>query len=188
MRNREKLLLIPALILAAVAGSAREAGAAAEHPDQFTGSLVNTFAGARSSQPFTLSIDHYAGSAEVQHLTGLLAEKGPYSLRDELWKHSAGYLTIGGRLGYPVAAVIEQDTPTGRKLKVLLNRSLSPFEVQYYTRSSHYPFAVIELDLDRNGNGEGRLIGAAKMQVRGDTLTIKSLGAQPLRMLAVRES
>ena len=199
MRTARKSLLIPALVLAAAAGTAIAAGtaraaasaasaASLAHPDQFTGSLVNTVAGARSSQPFILSVDHYAGGAEVQYLTGLLAEKGPYSLRDELWKHSAGYLRIGGRLGYPVAAVLSQDTATGRKLTVVLNRPLSAFEVQYYARSSMYPFTVLELDLDQNGAGHGTLIGAARMRMRGDTLEVQSLGVQPLRLLAVRAS
>jgi hypothetical protein len=196
MRTPRKSLLIPALVLAAAAGTAIVAGtapaaasaAASAHPDQFTGSLVNTVAGARFSQPFILSVDHYAGGAEVQYLTGLLAEKGPFSLRDELWKHSAGYLRIGGRIGYPVAAVLSQETATGRKLTVVLNRPLSAFEVQYYARSSMYPFSVLELELDQNGEGHGTLIGAARMRMRGDTLEIQSLGVQPLRLLAVRAS
>ena len=196
MRTAHKSLLIPALVLAAAAGTAIAAGTApaaaaagaSAHPDQFTGSLVNTVAGARFSQPFILSVDHYTGDAEVQHLTGLLAEKGPYSLRDELWKHSVGYLQIGGRLGVPVAAVLSQDTATGRKLTVVLNRPLSAFEVQYYARSSMYPFSVLELDLDQNGAGQGTLIGAARMRMRGNTLEIQSLGVQPLRLLAVRAS
>jgi hypothetical protein len=196
MRAPCKSFLIPALVLAAAAGTAIAAGtapaaasaAASAHPDQFTGSLVNTVAGARFSQPFILSVDHYAGDAEVQRLTGVLAEKGPYSLRDELWKHSAGYLRIGGRLGYPVAAVLSQDTATGRKLTVVLNRPLSAFEVQYYARSSMYPFSVLELELDQNGEGHGTLIGAARMRMRGNTLEIQSLGVQPLRLLAVRGS
>lgn len=195
MRTPRKLHLVPALVLAAAAGTALAAGTASAaeavasaHPDQFTGSLVNTVAGARFSQPFILSVDHYAGEAEVQRLTGVLAEKGPYSLRDELWKHSAGYLRIGGRIGYPVAAVLSQETATGRKLTVVLNRPLSAFEVQYFTRSSKYPFTVLELELGPNGAGEGKLIAAAKMQLHGDTLTIESLGIQPLRLLAVRAS
>jgi hypothetical protein len=200
MRTARTSYLIPALVLAAAVGTAIAAGTApaaasaaasvapSAHPDQFTGSLVNTVAGARFSQPFILSVDHYAGDAEVHRLTGLLAEKGPYPLRDELWKHSAGYLRIGGHIGYPVAAVLSQDTATGRKLTVVLNRPLSPFEVQYYARSSMYPFTVLELDLDQSGAGHGTLIGAAKMQMHGDTLTIESLGVQPLRLLAVRAS
>jgi hypothetical protein len=191
MRTPSKSHLIPALVMAVsagIAGAAAAAGAASAHPDRFTGSLVNTVAGARASQPFILSVDRYADGAEVQRLIGLLADRGPYAVRDALWQHTAGYLRIGGRIGYPVAAVLSQDTATGRKLTVVLNRPLSAFEVQYFTRSSRYPYSVLELDLDRNGAGEGKIIAAAKMRMHGDTLTIESLGTQPLRLLAVHAS
>lgn len=186
MRTPTRLYVIPALVMAAALGTAIAAGAVAEHPDQFTGNMVNTL-GVRFNQPFILSVDHYADDADVQRLTGTLAAKGQYSLRDELWRqHSAGYLRVGGRLGYPVAAVLSQETANGRTLHVVLNRPLSLREVQYFSRSSRYPFTVLELNVDKNGKGDGRLLGAAKMQMHGDTLEFESLGIQPIRLLAVR--
>jgi len=82
--------------------------------------------------------------------------------------------------------VLANETPAGRTIHVVMNRVLSPFEVQYYTRSSRYPFAVIELNLDKNGRGDGRLIAAARLRWQGDTLEIESLGNQPFRLLAVQ--
>ncbi len=189
MRTSTRRYAVPALVMAAALATSIAAGAVAERPDQFTGNMVNTVAGARFSQPFVLSVDRYAGNAEVQQLTGTLAAKGEYSLRDQLWRQpSAGYLRVGGRLGYPVAAVISQETANGHVLHVVLNRQLSTREVQYFTRSSKYPFTVLEINVDRNGKGEGRLLGAARMEMRGDTLQFVSLGVQPVRLLAVRAS
>jgi hypothetical protein len=187
-RPRTRLSSIFQLAMAVAVTTAVAAGAAAPAApvERFSGSLVNTVAGARSSQPFILAVDRYASQSDVQRLTGILAEKGSYSLRDELWKRTAGYLSVGGGIGYPIAAVLSQDTPTGRTIHVLLNRPLFAFEAQYYTRSSKYPFTVVELNLDKNGQGSGRLIGAAKLQMRGDTLEIESLGIQPIHLLAVR--
>jgi hypothetical protein len=191
MRSRtRRLLLIIELVLISAAATALAAAAAVEpaaQPEHFTGSLVNTMAGARFSQPFILSVDRFASDADLQRLAGILAARGPYFLRDELWKENAGYLRIGGRIGYPIAAVFAQETPAGRSLRVVLNRPLSSFEVAHYTRSSKYPFSVVELNLDKNGKGEGHFIAAAKMQLEGKTLEIESLGVQPLRLLAVRE-
>ncbi|HVR10627.1 MAG TPA: hypothetical protein VMW75_21455 [Thermoanaerobaculia bacterium] len=187
MKTSTRWYAIPALVMGAVLGTAIAAGAVAEHPDEYTGNMVNTVGGARFNQPFVLSVDHYADDADVRRLTGTLAAKGQYSLRDELWhERSAGYLRVGGRLGYPVAAVLSQQTPNGRTLHVVLNRPLGAREVQYFTRSSKYPFTVLELSVDSNGKGEGRLLGAAKMQMHGDTLEFVSLGIQPVRLLAVR--
>jgi hypothetical protein len=181
-----ELVMIGAAITAITAITANAAAGPAEPSERFSGSLVNTVAGAHFSQPFILAVDRYASQSDVQRLTGILADRGAYSLRDELWKRTAGYLSVGGGLGRPIAAVFSQDTPTGRTIHVLMNRPLLAFETQYYTRSSKYPFTVVELNLDKNGQGSGRLIGAAKLQMHGDTLEIESLGIQPIHLLAVR--
>jgi hypothetical protein len=179
--------LLAAAALAAPAPAPAPGEAYAPRPDQFTGSLVSLVRGARSSKPFVLSIDHYTTGPELQRLADTLGAKGPYAARDELWKQTAGYLSVGGRIGYPVSAVLSQDTPNGRMIRVVVNRPMSTFEVQYSTRSSKYPFSLIELTIDRNGHGEGRLIGAAKLRMRGNELSFESLGTQPLRLLDVRE-
>lgn len=193
MKTPARLHAILALAVVSAMTTAIAAGAASPRdpsgrPEQFTGSLVNLERGARFSRPFVLHVDHFATDGEIQRLTGILAAKGPYSLRDELWKNQVGYLSIGGGIGLPVGAVLVQDTPDGRTLRVLLNRRLANFEVQNYTRSSKYPFTVLELHLDRNGRGNGVLVGAAQMKISGDTLTVKSLGNLPVRLLAVRAS
>jgi hypothetical protein len=191
MRTRTTSLIIAALVTAATAGTALAgpgAGAAATHPERFTGNLVDTLATARASRPFILSVDHYSDAAEIRRFNGVLTGQGLYHLRDELWKQNAGYLSIGGGLGYPVAAVLSQDTPGGRTLRVVLNRPEWIGEVQSYARSAKYPFTVLELNLDRNGKGDGLVIGAAKLTMQGDNLEIKSLGTIPLRLLDVRES
>lgn len=190
MRVRIKFL-IPALAIAVTAGAAMAGastgGAAATQPERFTGNLVDTLATARDSRPFILSIDHVTDVSEIQRFNGVLTGQGLYHLRDELWKQNAGYLSIGGGLGYPVAAVLSQETPNGRLLRVVLNRPEWIREVQSYARSSKYPFTVLELKLDQNGKGDGLVIGAAKLQLQGDDLQIKSLGSIPLRLLDVRE-
>ena len=191
MRTEAKrfILVLGFGVLTAAALMVADGSAAAEVPSaeqHFSGSLVNLVAGARRSQPFNLSVDHYSSEADLQRLAGILAAKGPYAVRDALWKSDAGNLKIGGGIGYPVGAVVSRDTPSGRKLWVLMNRPLRGFEVQYATRSSKYPFSVLELTLDGQGKGEGTLIGAAQMRLKGDDLTIVSLGVQPIRALAVR--
>jgi hypothetical protein len=191
MKNRKQVASIIGLalggcLIAALANSA--VPAVGEHAEQFTGSLVNTVAGAGSSRPFILAIDRYSSDSELQRFTRILTGvNGQYALRDELWRQSRGYLSIGGSIGYPVSAVLAQEKPGGRTLYAVLNRRLGPFEAQYYTRSSFYPFAVVELNLDQYGHGEGHFIRAAKLHLDGNQLEIESLGTMPTRLLAVRE-
>jgi hypothetical protein len=188
MRKTTRLLSVLALATFALSFSAPTAARAAQGSELFVGHLVNTMASARFASPFVLQIDRWATQGDAQRLTGVLAARGEYALREDLWKSQAGYVRVGGRIAYPIAAAFVEETPSGRTIRVLLDRPLGFFETQYYSRSYHYPFAVVELNLDRNGKGEGRFIAAAKLQVRGDTLEIESLGPLPMRLLHVRAS
>ena len=193
MRSSSRLLSVFALaasaFLVTAPTAARAAAAPEPAPEHFVGHLINTMASARFTRPFILEIDRYASAADAQRLTGVLAARGRLGLRDDLWKSNAGYLSVGGGLGYPIAAAFVEDTPAGRTIRVFLDRPLGFFETQYYFRSYRYPFTVIELTVDKDGNGEGRFILAANLRSRGaDTLEVESLGAMPFRLLHVRAS
>ena len=50
-----------------------------------------------------------------------------------------------------------------------------------------YPLGVIELELDADGKGEGRLIAAARLKFNKDgTLVIEQLGVRPFRLMKVK--
>jgi hypothetical protein len=167
------------------AAAAAASTPAASQPVRVTGSLISVVGGARTAQPFILTLDRYSSAADLQRLGGFLAA-GPYALRDALWARRAGTLSVGGGLGYPVAVAFVSDTPGSRTVRLILDRPLSSFEVAHSTRSSKYPFGYLELELDHEGRGQGFMMGAAKLRLEGESLAVTSLGAQPLRLLAVR--
>jgi hypothetical protein len=187
MLQKMQLPLRLAFLITLSASAASATSEPSREAERFTGSLVNTVAGAARSQPFVLTIARYASNAEVEQLTGVLAKSGAYPLRDAFWRVRAGTLSIGGGLGLPVSVAVRQETASGSKLYVFLNRPLSTREVAFGHRSAHYPFSVLELDLDQRGHGEGVLIAAARLRLEQGALDITSLGIQPLRLLAVRE-
>jgi hypothetical protein len=185
MNKKPLLCAVGLLALVATAAMANPVPSTG-HAERFTGALTNLALGARFGRPFVLSIDHYSSEADLERMSETLQAKGPYALRDELFKLDAGTLSLGGGLGYPVAAVVERETSNGRTLYVFLNRPLRGFEVSHATRSSKYPFEVLELNLDRNDRGNGQMIAAAKLRKSGDNLEIESLGFQPFRLSGVR--
>jgi hypothetical protein len=156
--------------------------------EQFTGNLVNLNRGVRHSQPFVLTIDRYATAHDLDRFTAILNSDGPLKLRDVLWQKHAGTLSIGGGLGYEVSFAQQQDTPEGKLVRVFLNRALSTRELAFNTRSSHYPFTVIELHVDSSGNGHGDFIRAAHLSYSDGTLEVKSLGTIATRLVGVRAS
>ena len=62
------------------------------------------------------------------------------------------------------------------------------FEVMRGLRSKDYSLGVIEIIIDSEGKGEGRLIAAAKAEFNRDgKVEVEGLGTQPFRLLQVRQ-
>jgi hypothetical protein len=158
--------------------------------ERFTANLVDpagTFGRFHSNTaPVTIHIDHYTSDVEVQQLTGILQQKGPDALRDALWDEEAGFIRIGGGLGYPIAAARSHPTDNGgRVIRLMLDRPISQREVINNTRTVDYPFGYIEIKLDASGKGEGQFYQAAKVAINGGKLDVENYSPQPLRLLGV---
>lgn len=179
-------LLVFIMLVTSVIAFAQQPGGG----EQFTANLVDpagTFGRFRSNTaPVVIHIDHYTSDVEVQQLTTILQQKGPNALRDALWNEEAGYIRVGGSLGYPIAAARSHPTDNGgRIIRLMLDRPISQREVINNTHTLDYPFGFIEIKLDANGKGEGDFYQAAKVAISGGKLDIDNYSPQPLRLLGV---
>jgi hypothetical protein len=160
--------------------------------EQFTANLVDpggTLGRHRSNTaPVVIHIDHYTSDVEAGQLREILQRKGPNALRDALWDEEAGYIRIGGGLGYPIAAA--RSVPTsdgGRTIRLMIDRPISQREVILSTHTLNYPFAYIEIKLDPKGQGQGDFYQAAKVSLtNGNTLHVDNYSPQPLRLLGAK--
>ncbi len=173
--------------------------ASAQQPrggEQFTANLVDpagTFGHHRgggfgsNTAPVVIHIDHYTSAVEAGQLKGILQQKGPEALRDALWDEEAGYIRVGGGLGYPIAAARSVATDDGgRIIRLMIDRPISQREVILNTRTVDYPFAYVEIKLGADGKGQGEFYQAAKVSLTNDnTLHIDNYSPQPLRLLGV---
>ncbi len=159
--------------------------------EQITANLVDpagTFGRFRSNAaPIVIHIDHYTSDVEAGQLKDILQQKGPDALRDALWNDEAGYLRIGGGLGYPIAAARSHPTDDGgRIIRLMIDRPITQRELFRSAHTLDYPFGFIEIKIDASGNGEGQFYQAAKVSLNGDTLHVDGFNPQPLRLLAAK--
>lgn len=190
-QKTQSTLFRTALLALALALFASVTGFAQPHGEQIMANLVDPAGhfGHRggSTAPILIHLDHYSSDEQVQQLAGILAGKGPDALREALWNQEVGYIRIGGGLGYPIAAARSHETPSGRVIRMMIDRPISQREVLNNTFSSDYPFSYIEINLDRAGKGDGQFFAAAKVSLKKDgTLTVESFSPQPLRLLGVQ--
>ncbi len=143
----------------------------------------------RSSQ-FSLIINRYTPAGQLRELNEALGRGGQDELLKTLSKMDAGRIQFGGGVGVPANAIIpDQWGDGGTKLTVLYERYIRFFELRYGTRSQDYPVGYAEIFLDRNGHGEGTLIPAAKVRLRGEnTWEVEDFGVLPARLMGLRAS
>ena len=170
--------------------SAALALSTAAFADQFTGTLVAPAGTAvrAGSAPVVIHIDHYTEDAQAQRLQDILRRKGPDALRDALWDQEAGYIRVGGGLGYPIAAARSHQLPDGGTLiRLMIDRPIAQTEVINNLRTVDYPFAYVEIKLDRHGKGDGQFYQAAKVSLTGkDQVEVENYSPQPLKLLGVQ--
>jgi hypothetical protein len=142
--------------------------------------------GSRSST-FRLIIKNYTSRAEVERLNSVL-RSGQDKLLDAISGLSAGRVQIGNGVGVPANVIFAEPAANGEtKITVVYQRYLNFSELRYGTRSSDYRFGYAELYIRRNGAGQGTLIPAAKIRLRGDnTWEVEDFGIYPARLMGLR--
>jgi hypothetical protein len=142
------------------------------------------------SRPFTLIINRYTAPNQLRELNEALGRGGQDELLRTLSKMDAGRIQIGPGVGVTANAIIADAWGDGgTRLTVLYERWVRFFELRYGTRSQDYPIGYAELFLDRNGKGEGTMIPAARVRLKGEnTWEVEDFGAFPARLLGLRSS
>lgn len=193
MRIQRILMQLSIAALLAVALGAFSAGTVLAQTDIYEGSTVTgtivSFGGRGGSRSgnFRLIIKNYTSRAEVESLNDAL-RSGQDSLLQAISGMSAGQIQIGGGVGVPANVIFAEPSGDGEtKITVIYQRYVGFSELRYGTRSADYKFGYAELFIRRNGNGQGTLIAAAKVRLRGgNNWEVEDFGIYPARLMGLR--
>lgn len=142
--------------------------------------------------PVDIIIRRYSTQEERNRFLAVLSERGPSALlkvfRDA---PSIGKLAAPGSIGYDIRYAVElPGEDGGRRIVVATDRLMSFMEARNRPRTVDYPFTVVELKLNGDGNGEGRASIYAKIEVdkANNTIVLEDFGIQPVTLMNVRSS
>jgi hypothetical protein len=78
----------------------------------------------------------------------------------------------------------------GERVLIVTDRRMGFREVANRSRTVDYPFTVIELHMNRDGEGEGKLSIATKITADSDrkTIVLEDYAAQPVLLQHVRRA
>ena len=83
------------------------------------------------------------------------------------WQGPSNNLLLGWDLRY---AWRESEADGGQRIMVGTDRYISFWEAHDDPKSTEYPFTMIELRLDNNGEGVGKAVAAARIKIADDNV------------------
>ena len=157
-------------------------------PEKYTANAVNLDIGAQG--PIDIMVEHWSTPAQRDKLMSVMLNQGPEKLLDVLkdMPH-VGYFNTPGNLRWELRYAWKTPQPDGGERVVLAtDRPISFREAARQSRTLDYPFTVIELRLNKDGEGEGMMSVATKIipDKEGNTVTLENWGTQPVQLKLVR--
>jgi len=155
-------------------------------PERFTANAVSLSPEyGTGQQTVEMTVNRWSPNAERTRLVAVLQEKGPGELLKQLQKmKSVGRIRTPDSIGYDLRYA--QQTPSedgGRTIVIATDRPIGFWEATQRPRSIDYPFTVIQMKLDRDGNGSGTLSYATRIVARGNNvIELEDFATQPIML------
>jgi hypothetical protein len=155
--------------------------------------------GTGSNAVVDIRINSWSTDEERDRLITVMLEKGSDALLRELQKMpERGRFSIPGltgpdpnqlRLGHAVRFTRMEPLPEGgRRIVTATDRFISFREARNQPRSIDYPFTLIEIRVDKEGKGEGKMSVATKINFdkKKNVIELENYASEPVRLQNVR--
>lgn len=203
--SRQRLIAMAALAIVAVAMSgARGAGTVQAQTSgerleisAFAVNMSNIATGANAV--VQIRIDSWSTDKEREHLITTFLEKGEDSLLRELQRaRVVGRWNIPGfmgpdihqlRLGHDIRYTRQAPLPDGgRQINIVTDRYIGFAEARNQPRSIDYPFTLMEIRVNKAGEGEGKAAIATKISFdkKKNAIELENYSSEPVRLNNVR--
>ena len=159
--------------------------------ERFTAMAVNmSNVGKSGAGVVDIAVNRWSTDAERDRLLTTLLERGPEKLLDVLQKMPrVGYIRTPNSVGWDLHFARRTSLPDrGERVVLATDRPIGFWEAANHPRSLDYPFTVIEIRLNADGEGEGKMSIATKITADNDskTVVLEDYGSQPVMLTSVR--
>ena len=136
--------------------------------------------------PVEIVINRFSTTVEKNRFMDAFAERGPAGLQEALQQApSIGRLAAPGDQGFDLRYAAELRGENGdRHVIIASDHGMPFFEAADRPRSADYPFTVLQLQMDKNGQGRG--LASAYSNITLDkhqgSIVLENLGDQPVML------
>ena len=157
-------------------------------PERFSATAMNINNG--SAGNIDITVNRWSTDKERDTLMAVAAEKGPDKLLDALQDlPPVGHFGAPGNLSWDIHFARRMPLPAGGERGVLVtDRRIGFWEAANQPRSINYPFTFIEVRLNRDGVGEGKMSIATKViyDKAENMLTLENFQTSPVQLTNVK--
>jgi len=187
-----RVLVTATVLAAAVTLSPPVAGKQAV--ERFTGFAINLNSGP-STATVDFTIERWSSEADRNNLLSILKEeKDSYRANDKMLKMlqkmpKVGYIRTPERLAWDLRYARESKLEDGgRRLVLATDRPVGFREAANNPRTMDYPFTIIEVQLDKDNKGVGKILAGTRLYIdkKSGELVLENYGQQPIRFNEIR--
>jgi hypothetical protein len=160
-------------------------------PEKYTAFAVDT--STMTTQARTSAVDivinKWSSDAERDRLLKVFRDKGQDALLSELQKlPTVGYITTPGSLRYDLHFARQRtEAEGGRMIFLMTDRYVGSWEARNQPRTIDYPFTLIQLQVDKNGEGAGKASIYTKIhEAKDGTIELENFANQPVALNDVK--
>jgi len=113
---------------------------------------------------FNFTITKWSTQDDIKQLGAILKDKGQDALLEELKKLDAGRVNKLGDTGNQIAVAEKWQDGDNTVITVISARRMALSEVKARGRSTDYPFGFLQVRLNANGEGSGKMVTAARIK------------------------
>lgn len=135
-----------------------------------------------------IDVTRWSTQSERSELLNVLKKSGADKLLDALQDmRPVGTIKTPDSLGYDLRYANQTPLPEGgRRIVLATDRPIGFWEATRRPRTIDYPFTVIQMEIDRNGEGKGTLSYATKVIQQGDAIVLENFATQPIMLTQIR--
>jgi hypothetical protein len=182
------LVLAALVLLASVTSSAIAQRPPDSLPQHYRAFAVGT--GGVFTRPVSSTVDiritRWSTPEETEKLITTLKEKGPDALLEAVRdSKSVGTINTPGNLAYDLRYAQYEALGDGiYRIVLMTDRPISMWEAVNRPRSFDYPFTLIELRVNEEGKGEGKLNIATRIDISrtGRLIQLENYDSQPIHL------
>lgn len=113
-----------------------------------------------------LTIRSWTSAADAKALGATLKTGGVDAAKKAIEKLNRGYIAVVGSFGWPInVALTYPGANGGQRIVLVTDRPIGIAEAEVYGASMDYPFGLVEVNVDANGNGSGTIIGMCRITI-----------------------